>query len=89
MKKNALLAVLALAAVLFPAFGEDAGKKLRIVFCPPNMKHTWNVAAARAAEADAKKLGIEIIVQDGQGNSPKQSSDLRNAVNQATRSCPP
>jgi inositol transport system substrate-binding protein len=82
MKKNFLLIVLTLAAVLLPAFGEDAGKKLRIVFCPPNMKHTWNVAAARAAEADAKKLGVQIIVQDGQGNSPKQSSDLRNAVNQ-------
>jgi ABC-type sugar transport system substrate-binding protein len=61
MKKNSLLAALAVAAVLSPAFGEDAGKKLRIVFCPPNMKHTWNVAAAHAAETDAKKLGIDII----------------------------
>ncbi len=62
MKKNALLAVLALAAVLFPAFGEDAGKKLRIVFCPPNMKHTWNVAAARAQvrSAEANLLSAKV-----------------------------
>src|SRR5205823_3150317 len=28
------------------------------------------------------KLGLDVLVQDGQGSSSKQSSDLRNAVNQ-------
>jgi len=32
------------------------------------------------ALAEAKKLGFELIVTDGQNSSPKQSSDIRNAI---------
>ena len=34
------------------------------------------------ANNEAKKSKVDLIVQDGQGSSPKQSSDLRNAVTQ-------
>src|SRR5258707_2960889 len=38
--------------------------------------------ADKPAREEAKKLNVELIVQDGQGSSSKQSSDVRNAVPQ-------
>ena len=32
------------------------------------------------AEDEAKKLGITLIIQDAEGSTPKQGSDLENAL---------
>ena len=71
-----------LTAGLCLALQPAQGKEPQIVVSLPNMAHTWNAAAANAATQEARKLGVTLILQDGQGNSAKQSSDLRNAVNQ-------
>jgi len=76
-----LLTVIAVAVL--PTGGLAEGKKLRIVFNPPNMAFPWTTFTAHVAEEEGKKLGVDIILQDGQGSSSKQSSDLRNAVNQS------
>lgn len=76
-----LLTVIAVAVL--PTGGLAEGKKLRIVFNPPNMALPWTAFTAHVAEEEGKKLGVDIILQDGQGSSSKQSSDLRNAVNQS------
>ena len=34
------------------------------------------------AEDEAKKLGVTLIIQDAEGSTPKQGSDLENALNQ-------
>jgi inositol transport system substrate-binding protein len=77
-----VLPLLCFTAALFVTVGPAGGKELRIVVSLPNMAHTWNAAAATAAGKEAQKLGVTLILQDGQGNSAKQSSDIRNAVNQ-------
>ena len=76
-----LLTVIAVAVLSTNGLAE--GKKLRIVFNPPNMAFPWTTFTAHVAEEEGKKLGVDIILQDGQGSSSKQSSDLRNAVNQS------
>ena len=62
--------------------GHTEEKKLRIAYSSPSLDFSWLAIAAKTAKDEAEKLNIELIVQDGQGSSPKQSSDLRNAVNQ-------
>ena len=66
----------------FPDQGYAQAKKLRIVFSVPNMAFPWAAFTVRVAREQAKKLDIEVLEEDGQSNSPKQSSDLRNVVNQ-------
>ena len=46
------------------------------------MAFPWAAFTVRVARDVGTKLDIDILPQDGQSNSPKQSSDLRNAVNQ-------
>ncbi|HEY0793439.1 MAG TPA: substrate-binding domain-containing protein [Chthoniobacterales bacterium] len=74
--------LLVCCAITLTASDEANGKDVQIVVNLPNMAHTWNAAAAKAATREAQKLGVTLILQDGQGNSAKQSSDLRNALNQ-------
>src|SRR5260221_4861871 len=62
--------------------GHTQEKKLRIVYSSPSLEFSWLAVAAKTAKEEAQKLNVELIVQDGQGSSPKQSSDLRNAVSQ-------
>jgi inositol transport system substrate-binding protein len=77
-----LLLAIITAGMAFPDQGYAQGKKLRIVFSVPNMAFPWAAFTVRVAREQAKKLDIEILEEDGQSNSPKQSSDLRNVVNQ-------
>jgi inositol transport system substrate-binding protein len=77
-----VLTLIGLTAALLSVSQQAHGSDPRIVVSLPNMAHTWNAAAANAATKEAQKLGVELILQDGQGNSAKQSSDIRNAVNQ-------
>jgi inositol transport system substrate-binding protein len=64
------------------AIGHSQEKRLRIAYSSPTLAAPWLAAAAKVAQDEAQKLGVDLIVQDGQGSSPKQASDLRNALNQ-------
>ena len=54
--------------------------KLRIVYSSPTLSAPWLAEAAKVAQDEAQKLGVDLISQDGEGSSPKQASDLRNAL---------
>jgi inositol transport system substrate-binding protein len=58
-------------------------KTERILFEVPNMAFPFFASMRDQAIDEAKKLNVELIIGDGQGQSPKQSSDIRNAVNQS------
>ncbi len=77
-----LLLVALTIGVALPHSVTAQAKKLKIVFSVPNMAFPWAAFTVRVARDLATKLDIDVLPQDGQSNSPKQSSDLRNAVNQ-------
>jgi inositol transport system substrate-binding protein len=54
--------------------------KLRIVYAVSNMAWPWNAAAAKRAREEAKRLDVELLIQDAEANSAKQSSELRDAI---------
>ena len=58
----------------------DNNKRLTIVYAVQNMAWPWPAAAANLAKKEGDKLGVEILIQDAEGSSAKQSSELRNAV---------
>ena len=57
-------------------------KTEKIVLSVPNMAFPFFAFMRDQALDEAKKLNIELIVDDGQGQSPKQSSDVRSAITQ-------
>ncbi|MBV9672615.1 MAG: substrate-binding domain-containing protein [Verrucomicrobia bacterium] len=69
-------------SLTFPLAGHAAPEKLKIVFSVPNMAFPWAAFTTKIAQATGKKLNADVLLQDGQGSSSTQSSDLRNAVNQ-------
>jgi inositol transport system substrate-binding protein len=69
-------------SLALPHLGHAESKKLKIVFTVPNMAFPWAAFTAKIAQETGKKLNAEVLLQDGQGSSSTQSSDLRNAVNQ-------
>jgi len=77
-----LLLVALTIGVALPHSITAQAKKLKIVFSVPNMAFPWAAFTVRVARDVGTKLDIDVLAQDGQSNSPKQSSDLRNAVNQ-------
>jgi inositol transport system substrate-binding protein len=56
--------------------------KLKIVFSVPYMAESWSAFSTTIAKDVGKRLDVDILLQDGQGSSPTQSSELRNAINQ-------
>src|SRR5437764_1837222 len=81
LKRTALLAgAVGLTLSAFsPALA--AGKHLVILSSLPNMAFPFFVHMMDAVNAEAAKLGdIEIIGVDGQGSSPKQTSDVEAAI---------
>ena len=48
----------------------------------PSMAFPFFAYMRNQAGDEAKKLKVDLVLQDGQSSSPKQSSDLRNAVTQ-------
>ena len=75
--------LLAIALSLsFPYPGHAETQKLKVVFTVPNMALPWAAFSAKVAQETGKKLNAEVLLQDGQGSSSIQSSDLRNAINQ-------
>ncbi|MFI4998205.1 MAG: substrate-binding domain-containing protein [Hyphomicrobiales bacterium] len=65
------------------AFGpaQAAGKHLTILVSLPNMAFPFFVHMLDAVKAETAKLGdIDLIASDGQGSSPKQTSDVEAAI---------
>jgi inositol transport system substrate-binding protein len=80
---HARLLPLAMAfSLAVPHLGHAEAKKLKVVFSPPNMAFPWAAFTSKVAQDTAKKLNVEALLQDGQGSSSTQSSNLRNAINQ-------
>src|SRR6201984_1828199 len=77
-----VLLVIMVSVTSLMTVGHTQEKKLRIVYSSPSLEFSWLAVAAKTAKEEAQKLNVELIVQDGQGSSPKQSGDLRNAVSQ-------
>ena len=77
-----LLFVAITIGVSAPHSGYAQGRKLRIVFSVPNMAFPWAAFSTRVAREQGKKLDVDVLEQDGRSNSPKQSGDLRTAVNE-------
>jgi inositol transport system substrate-binding protein len=76
------LPVIAMAVISMSIIGYAQEKKLRIAYSSPTLAAPWLAAAAKVAQDEANKLGVDLTVQDGESSSPKQASDLRNALNQ-------
>jgi inositol transport system substrate-binding protein len=75
------LLVITMALVLVPAAGHAQEWKLRIVYSSPSLTYPWQAEAAKVAQDEARKLDIDLLLQDGEASSPKQESDLRAALN--------
>jgi inositol transport system substrate-binding protein len=69
-------------SLLLPHPGHAETKKLKVVFSPPNMAFPWAAFTAKVAQEEGKKLNVDVLLQDAQGSSATQSSNLRNAINQ-------
>lgn len=69
-----LLAALAIMAL--PGCDRQPSE-LRVVASFHNLSEPFFVAMRRNAEDEARKLGVELMVVDGQSNSAKQTADVR------------
>jgi inositol transport system substrate-binding protein len=70
-----------MALVLVLAVGHAQESKLRIVYSSPSLTYPWQAQAAKVAQDEARKLDVDLLLQDGEASSPKQESDLRAALN--------
>ena len=77
-----LLAGILLAAVIGSVSGHAEVRQLRIAYAAANLAWPFQAFIAHAAQKAGKQAGVDIFLMDGTGSSPKQSSDLRNAVTQ-------
>jgi inositol transport system substrate-binding protein len=75
--------VMAISAVFSSAVALAADEKIAISF--HNLSQAYVAFMNRAASAAAKDLGVSLMVMDAQGSSPKQSSDLANALVQGAQ----
>jgi inositol transport system substrate-binding protein len=72
-----------LAATVIASVSEPAEvRQLRVAYAAANLAWPFQAFIAHAAQAAGKQAGVDILLMDGTGSSPKQSSDLRNAVTQ-------
>jgi inositol transport system substrate-binding protein len=83
MSRRCLIPVCLIACwtLAFPIHRAEA-KTEKLALNVPNMAFPFFAFMRNQANDEAKKLNVDLVVQDGQGSSPKQSSDLRNAVTQ-------
>lgn len=70
------------AALLATSMPTAEAKTEKLALNVPDMAFPFFAFMRNQANDEAKKLNIDLILQDGQNSSPKQSSDLRNAVTQ-------
>jgi inositol transport system substrate-binding protein len=76
------LLVAATFAALQPVSTFAQGKNERLVVIVPNLAFPFFTFVKTQAEDEAKKLGVQLTVEDGQGKSPTESSEVRTAVTQ-------
>ena len=82
-RKLALLGGAFAVALALSAPAEAAGKQLKIMVSLPNMAFPFFVHMVDAMKAESAKLGgIDLVVADGQGSSPKQTADVEAAITQ-------
>src|ERR1700751_4871303 len=77
------LLIVTMALMYILAVGHAQERKLRIAYSSPALTYPWQAEAAKVAQDEAQKLGIDLLLEDGQASSPKQDSDLRSALNLA------
>jgi inositol transport system substrate-binding protein len=85
MKIKHILCRLLLATTLVaipPASILAQNKNEHIVVLGPNLAFPFFAFMKAQAEDEGKKLGIKVTVEDGQGKSPVQSSELLTAITQ-------
>ena len=83
MNKKFLLRVCLMACCgLDFAIPNAEAKAEKLALNVPNMAFPFFAFMRNQANDEAKTLNVDLALQDGQGSSPKQSSDLRNAVTQ-------
>ena len=70
------------AALLATSMPTAEAKTEKLALNVPDMAFPFFAFMRNQANDEAKKLKLDLILQDGQNSSPKQSSDLRNAVTQ-------
>lgn len=75
------LVIIAMALTSIVAAGHAQKRKLRIVYSSPALTYPWQAEAAKVAQDEARKLDVDLLLQDGEASSPKQESDLRAALN--------
>jgi ribose transport system substrate-binding protein/inositol transport system substrate-binding protein len=75
----AIIAGLALSGAL-PGPGRAQDKKLVILGSLPGLKFPFFVHMMNEIQAEGKKLGVEILVGDGQVSSTKQTADVEAAI---------
>jgi inositol transport system substrate-binding protein len=88
MKIKCILCGLLVGAIFTafqPASALAQEKNERIVVIVPNLAFPFFAFVKTQAEDEAKKLGVQLTVEDGQGKSPTQSSEVRTAVTQGVQ----
>ncbi len=75
----ALAAGIALS-VATPSIASAQGKKLVVLGSLPGLKFPFFVHMMNEIQAEGKKLGVEILVGDGQVSSTKQTADVEAAI---------
>ena len=75
-------AVLLTSAVTFIAgcSRKAAGNSIQIVASLHDMTEPFFVAVKRQLDAEARRLGVTVSVEDGQSNSAKQTADIEAAI---------
>lgn len=76
------ICLIACCCALASALSKAEAKTEKLALNVPNMAFPYFAYMRDVAMDEAKKLNVELVVQDGQDSSPKQSSNLRNAVTQ-------
>lgn len=80
------LCVLSLAACNTESNGSDtkgsSSKTLKIGLANQQMSVTFPAAIAKGAKDEAKKLGVDLVVLDSQGDQAKQASQVQDLVGQ-------
>ncbi len=82
-RKLALLGAAVAVALALGAPADAANKQLKIMVSLPQMAFPFFVHMVDAMKAESAKLGgIDLVVADGQGSSPKQTADVEAAITQ-------
>jgi len=60
--------------------GKSGGNSIQIVASLHDMTEPFFVAVKRELDSEAGRLGIQVVVEDGQSNSAKQTADIEAAI---------